>query len=89
MKMIKGVILTTVLASAICFCSKIDNEYTMEADIISVADLQAVAVDSVGEVWEFFADDLNVGDTIKIKFDSNHTHKRKDDRIIDYEKVLN
>lgn len=83
--MIKGFLIATVFIAALSFSSVIETNYKMGAEVINVSRDEITVLDETGEIWSFFGDDLEINELITLKFDSNHTHSRNDDLIIDYE----
>lgn len=66
-----------------------DTHYTMGGTVIEVGENNEVTVeDTAGYVWDIYADNVIVGDNIKMTYDNKGTiNVREDDVVIDI-KVL-
>ena len=64
-----------------------EHHYTREAEVVEVNDELVVVEDNCGYLWEFYGDDYEVGQQVKMKMFTNYTH----DTIFDdeIEKVEN
>ena len=65
------------------FASYIDTHYTREA-VTTYTDNtgRVVAMDNSGNIWEFKADNLDAGQTIKMKMYTNNTNTIYDDEVV-------
>lgn len=65
-----------------------ETHYNMDAKVVSVATEKVSVIDAKGEQWTIKldnTDNINKGDKVSIKFDTNCTdNTREDDAITDY-----
>lgn len=83
--MLKSMLIISYAVATLWFGSNVETYYKMGAEVTKVDGYEIEAIDSTGECWCFEADEIEVGELIKLKFDSNHTHNRSDDIVVDYE----
>ena len=81
---VRTLVLISVAVSSLWFCSEVDTYYCMNGTVISAVNNEVCIADDTGEAWVINATGLSTGERIRIKFDSCHTFRRKDDRIVDY-----
>lgn len=84
-KFVPFAIFVAALVGLLIFCGIRDNisrdthmtEYTADAEIVAVIDCEdvaeAVAKTDDGELFAFYADGLNVGDSVTLELDTNAT----------------
>lgn len=73
----------TLLVVVPTLASYFDTHYTREAEVIEVFGDAVAAIDKQGNVWEFEADNLKVGQMVTLKMYTNGTdHKITDDEVI-------
>lgn len=65
------------------------NHYTLKGECIAVEpNGLCIVEDSRGEVWEMYADDLEVGELVEVKFYTNLTDDIiNDDELVGFEKI--
>ena len=84
-KVVRTVVLIIIITSY-CVVSHYDTHYTNDATITRVEyhdDTNIVfAVDEVGHVWEFKADNVYCGQSVELKMYNNHTTTVKDDEVV-------
>ena len=51
-----------------------EHHYTREAEVVEVSDDLIVVEDNCGYLWEFYGNDYEVGQQIKMKMFTNYTH---------------
>ena len=62
--------------------------YTQYGEVYSCDINETLIVDATGNIWSVYDAELNKGDTVKIKFYTNHTdYTREDDKIISVKRV--
>lgn len=85
-KVIRTVVLIIIIIASYCIASYYDTHYTNEATITRVEyhdDTNIVfAVDEVGHVWEFKADNVYCGQSVELKMYNNHTIAVEDDEVV-------
>lgn len=62
--------------------------YTQYGEVYLCDINETLIVDATGNIWSVYDTELNEGDTVKIKFYTNHTdYTREDDKIIKIKRV--
>lgn len=62
--------------------------YTQYGEVYLCDINETLIVDATGNIWSVYDTELNKGDTVKIKFYTNHTdYTREDDKIISVKRV--
>lgn len=62
--------------------------YTQYGEVYLCDINETLIVDATGNIWSVYDTELNEGDTVKIKFYTNHTdYTREDDKIISIKRV--
>ena len=62
--------------------------YTQYGEVYSCDINETLIVDATGNIWSVYDTELNEGDTVKIKFYTNHTdYTREDDEIVKIKRV--
>ena len=62
--------------------------YTQYGEVYLCDVNETLIVDATGNIWSVHDTELNKGDTVKIKFYTNHTdYTREDDKIIKIKRV--
>ena len=51
-----------------------EHHYTREAEVVEVSDDLIVVEDNCGYLWEFYGNDYEVGQQVKMKMFTNYTH---------------
>lgn len=63
--------------------NKIDEYRYVTGVVVDVEDNDCITmVDRTGERWQFFADDLDIGNIITVTLNTQHTEEIEDDEII-------
>ncbi len=85
-KAIRTVVLIIIIIASYCVVSHYDTHYTNDATITRVEyhdDTNTVlALDEVGHVWEFKADNVYCGQSVELKMYNNHTTTVEDDEVV-------
>lgn len=92
MKTIKNILVTIgVLALLIgipALGETYQSYYTQYGEVYLCDINETLIVDATGNIWSVYDTDLNEGETVKIKFYTNHTdYTREDDEIISVKRV--
>lgn len=62
--------------------------YTQYGEVYLCDINETLIVDATGNIWSVYDTELNEGDTVKIKFYTNHTdYTREDDKIVKIKRV--
>ena len=62
--------------------------YTQYGEVYLCDVNETLIVDATGNIWSVYNTELNEGDTVKMKFYTNHTdYTREDDKIISVKRV--
>ena len=81
---VRTIIIIIVMTTMCALASYIDTHYTREA-VVTYQDNtgRVVAIDEHnGNVWEFKADNVYAGQTIKMRMFTNHTTTIYDDEVV-------
>ena len=85
-KAIRTVVLIIIIITSYCIASHYDTHYTNNATITRVEhydDINTVfALDEVGHVWEFKANNAYCGQSVELKMYNNHTTTVEDDEVV-------
>lgn len=82
---IVGIIVFFVLPA---FADTYQSYYTQYGEVYLCDINETLIVDATGNIWSVYDTELNEGDTVKIKFYTNHTdYTREDDKIIKIKRV--
>ena len=73
----------TVTAAMLIHAKSTARIYDVPAQVSKVENSTVQVVDSSGNVWELYADSVEVGDNVTIVIDTNGTDDIHDDSVID------
>ena len=82
---IVGIIVFLVLPA---IADTYQSYYTQYGEVYLCDINETLIVDATGNIWSVYDKDLNEGETVKMKFYTNHTdYTREDDEIISIKRV--
>lgn len=83
-----GAIVVMVLLFFPAIGETIQSYYTQYGEVYLCDVNETLIVDATGNIWSVYDKDLNEGETVKIKFYTNHTdYTREDDEIVKIKRV--
>ena len=86
---IKKVVTAGLILGCFCVCSYFETTYSREAEIIKIeAEEICQAEDATGNVWEFYATNLRVGDKVRLIMDDRHTINNIFDDVVKDVKMI-
>ena len=83
-KVLTTILLATIIIGGFSAAGWYESHYTREAEIISSHNGIVKAEDNRGNIWEFEAEGLEVGNEVRLEMYTNHTETIYDDEVEDY-----
>lgn len=81
-KVIVGIVLVVLLSIAFVVVSTSSANYTKEVEVVEVENDVVTIVDNQGMEYSFFGDGFEVGETITVEMNINHTEQTREDDTV-------
>lgn len=81
-KKIVGIVLVVLIGIAFVVGSTVTSNYTKDVEVVKVENDVVTIVDNQGMEYSFFGEGFEVGETITVEMNINHTEQTREDDVI-------